>query len=69
MSGGVFGGAYVGKDEIISIASIPGMDVLRAQFVQLINSPLQRFAVVLNEYASHKPSAPGEMNTTPTPSA
>jgi large subunit ribosomal protein L10 len=49
--GGVFGGKYVGRDEIISIASIPGMETLRAQFVQLINSPLQRFAVVLNAKA------------------
>ena len=50
-AGGVFGGKYVGKDEIVSIAAIPGMDALRAQFVQLINSPLQRFAVVLNAKA------------------
>ncbi|MDZ4226338.1 MAG: 50S ribosomal protein L10, partial [Patescibacteria group bacterium] len=49
--GGVFGGRFVGKDEIISISAIPGMDALRAQFVQLINSPLQRFAVVLNAKA------------------
>lgn len=49
--GGVFGGKYVGKDEIVSIASIPGIDTLRAQFVQLINSPLQRFAVVLQAKA------------------
>lgn len=46
-AGGVFGGRYVDASEIKSIAAIPGLDVLRAQFVQLINSPLQRFAVVL----------------------
>jgi large subunit ribosomal protein L10 len=50
-AGGVFGGRFVGKDEITSIAAIPGIDALRAQFVQLINSPLQRFAVVLSEQA------------------
>ncbi|OGC87686.1 50S ribosomal protein L10 [Candidatus Adlerbacteria bacterium RIFCSPHIGHO2_02_FULL_54_18] len=50
-AGGMFGGAYVGKDEIISIASIPGLDGLRAQFVQLINSPRQRLAIVLNARA------------------
>lgn len=50
-AGGVFGGRWVDKQEITSIASIPGIDGLRAQFVQLINSPLQRFAVVLNEQA------------------
>ena len=49
--GGVFGGRYVNKEEITSIAAIPGMETLRAQFVQLINSPLQRFAVVLNAKA------------------
>lgn len=46
-AGGIFGGKYVNADEIKAIAAIPGMDTLRAQFVQLINSPRQRFAVVL----------------------
>jgi large subunit ribosomal protein L10 len=50
-AGGVFGGKFVTKEEITSIAAIPGMETLRAQFVQLINSPLQRFAVVLNAKA------------------
>jgi large subunit ribosomal protein L10 len=50
-AGGVFGGAYVDKESMISIAAIPGMETLRAQFVQLINSPLQRFAVVLHAKA------------------
>lgn len=49
--GGIFGGKYVDKAEITSIAAIPGMEALRAQFVQLINSPLQRFALVLSERA------------------
>lgn len=50
-AGGIFGGAYVDKEGITSIASIPGLETLRAQFVQLINSPIQRFAVVLNAKA------------------
>lgn len=50
-AGGVFGGKFVSKDEITAIAAIPGMQQLRAQFVQLINSPRQRFAVVLNAKA------------------
>lgn len=49
--GGVFGGKYVNAQEIKAIAAIPGLDTLRAQFVQLINSPIQRFAVVLSEQA------------------
>lgn len=50
-AGGVFGGKFVDKEEITSIAAIPGMQALRAQFVQLINSPLQRLAVVIDQHA------------------
>lgn len=53
-AGGVFGGKFVGKEEIISIAAIPGMDTLRAMFAQVISSPRQRFAVVLSEVAKTK---------------
>ncbi len=53
-AGGVFGGKYVDKDEITSIAAIPGMETLRAMFAQVINSPRQRFAVVLSEVAKTK---------------
>jgi large subunit ribosomal protein L10 len=53
-AGGVFGGKYVGRDEIVSIAAIPGMETLRAMFAQVINSPRQRFAVVLSEVAKTK---------------
>ncbi len=50
-AGGVFGGNYVSASEIRAIAAIPGMDTLRAQFVQLINSPRQHFAIVLSKKA------------------
>ncbi len=50
-AGGVFGGKYVNQAEIISIASIPGMQQLRGQLVQLINSPIQRLATVMHENA------------------
>lgn len=52
--GGVFQGAYKNKEEMIEIASIPSLDVLRGMFVQLINSPRQRFAVVLDAVAGTK---------------
>jgi len=52
--GGVFGGVYKDKAEMIEIAAIPGLDVLRGMFAQLINSPRQRFAVVLNAVADTK---------------
>lgn len=49
--GGVFGGKFVSAQEIKAIAAIPGLDTLRAQFVQLINSPVQRFVIVLDQVA------------------
>ncbi|MBP9711102.1 MAG: 50S ribosomal protein L10 [Candidatus Pacebacteria bacterium] len=53
-AGGIFDGKYVGKDEMVAIAAIPGMDALRGMFAQLINSPRQRFAVVLSKVAETK---------------
>lgn len=52
--GGIFEGKFVGSERMNEIAMIPGRDVLYAQFVNLINSPIQRFAMVLNEIANHK---------------
>ena len=53
-AGGIFGGMFVSKDEIAAIAAIPGMETLRAMFAQVINSPRQRFAVVLSRVAGKK---------------
>lgn len=52
--GGVFQGVYKNQSEMIEIASIPGLDVLRGMFAQLINSPRQRFAVVLDAVSGTK---------------
>ncbi len=52
--GGVFQGAYKNKEEMIEIASIPSLDVLRGMFAQLINSPRQRFAVVVDAVSGTK---------------
>jgi large subunit ribosomal protein L10 len=52
--GGVFGGKFMSTQEIIAIASIPGMEALRGMFAQIINSPRQRFAVVLGKVAETK---------------
>lgn len=52
--GGVFQGVFKNKEEMTTIASIPGMDVLRGMFAQLLNSPRQRFAVVLSKVAETK---------------
>ncbi len=52
--GGFFGGKLIGQKEIESIAMIPSKEVLRAQFVNLINSPIQRFVISLGQIASKK---------------
>lgn len=52
--GGVFEGAFKTKSEMMSIATIPSMHTLQAQFVQLINSPIQRFVLALNAIADKK---------------
>ena len=52
--GGIFEGAFQGKESMVAIANIPPLEILRAQFVQIINSPLQRFATVISEGAKKK---------------
>jgi large subunit ribosomal protein L10 len=52
--GGIFDGNFVGKEKMLEIAMIPSREVLYAQFVNLINSPIQRFAVVLDAIAQSK---------------
>jgi large subunit ribosomal protein L10 len=52
--GGVFEGKYMNASEMISIATIPPLQTLRGMFVNLINSPIQRFAVVVNAIAEKK---------------
>jgi len=52
--GGIFEGRYMSLEEMTGIASIPSQKTLYAQFVNLINSPIQRFAVVLDQIANTK---------------
>lgn len=52
--GGVFDGKYMNADEMMSIATIPPLQTLRGMFVNLINSPIQRFAVVVNAIAEKR---------------
>lgn len=54
IEGGIFDGAVVSKEKMREIALIPGIDTLRAQFVNLINSPIARFAVVLKAVADKR---------------
>jgi len=52
--GGIFEGSLKNKADMLEIATIPPLDTLRAMFAQVVNSPRQRFAVVLSEVAKTK---------------
>ncbi len=52
--GGIFEGKLVDGVKMQEIATIPPMATLRAMFAQLVNSPRQRFAVVLSKVAEKK---------------
>lgn len=52
--GGVFDGTFKSQEEMTEIASIPSLDVLRGMFVNVINSPIQGMAIVLDAIAQKK---------------
>jgi len=52
--GGIFEGKLVGQTAMQEIATIPPLKTLQAMFAQILNSPRQRFAVVLNAVAGTK---------------
>ena len=54
--GGIFEGKFVKSAKMQEIAMIPSREVLYAQFVNLINSPIQRFVVVLDAIEKSKSS-------------
>ena len=54
IAGGIFQGAFKNREEMTEIASIPSLQVLRGMFVNVINSPIQGMAIVLNAVAEKK---------------
>jgi large subunit ribosomal protein L10 len=52
--GGVFEGSYRDKAAMMSIATIPPLNILRGQFLNVINSPIQGLAIALNQIAEKK---------------
>ena len=52
--GGIFEKKFVTAEKMQEIAMIPSQEILYAQLVNLINSPIQRFAVVLDQIAKSK---------------
>lgn len=54
IAGGIFQGVFKNAAEMTEIASIPPLPVLRGMFVNVINSPIQGLAIVLNAVAEKK---------------
>jgi large subunit ribosomal protein L10 len=52
--GGIFDGKYMNKEEMMAIALIPSQQTLYAQFVNVINSPIQGFVMALDAIAKKK---------------
>jgi large subunit ribosomal protein L10 len=52
--GGVFEGAFLDKEKMTVIATIPPMIVLRGMFVNVINSPIQGFVTAIDKIREKK---------------
>lgn len=52
--GGIWEGAFADQQLMVTLAAIPPREVLLAQFLNLLNSPLQGLAVALQEIAKKK---------------
>ena len=52
--GGIFEGKFMNKEEMLAIALIPSQQTLYAQFVNVINSPIQGIVVALSKIAEKK---------------
>ena len=52
--GGIFEREYKDKDFMISMATIPSREVLLSQIAFLFKSPIQRFAIAINEVSKIK---------------
>ena len=52
--GGVFEKRFMTASEMMDIAQIPTLEVLRGKFVNIINSPIQRLVIGLNEISKIK---------------
>lgn len=52
--GGVYENSYVGPEVMVKLGNIPSREVLLAQIVNIINSPIQGFVVALDKIAEKK---------------
>lgn len=52
--GGVFEKAFASRERMLELALIPSLKTLRGMFVNLINSPIQRMVIALDQIAKTK---------------
>lgn len=52
--GGIFEGAYTEAAVMLALATIPSREVLYGKFVNIINSPIQRFVMALDQISKTK---------------
>jgi len=52
--GGIFNGKFLGKEQMIEIATIPSREVLLSKIAFLLKSPMQRLAIAVNEVSKKK---------------
>jgi len=52
--GGIFEGKVMNQADMTELGTLPGLDVLRGMFVNVINSPIQGLVIALNAIAEKK---------------
>lgn len=52
--GGIFEGKFVGKEMMMELATIPSREVLLSKIAFLLQSPMQRLAIAVNEVAKSR---------------
>lgn len=52
--GGVFESAFIDKEKVTAVATIPTLPVLRGMFVNVINSPIQGLVIALDKIREQK---------------
>lgn len=52
--GGIYDGQFMDAEAMRVIATIPSIQVLRGMFVNVINSPIQRLAIALDQIAQSR---------------
>lgn len=54
IAGGIYEGSLIDAAAMQEIATIPPLETLRGMFANVINSPIQRFAIALGQIAEKK---------------